>query len=63
MAELKATFSLVNAIFGGIIIWIIATLLDSTAIFSAIANLPAIGLFVGFMFGGFYGERLAMKLV
>jgi len=53
MAETKFAFDLKGAIIFGIVGWILATLLNSTAIFSAIANLPEIGLFLGVIFGAF----------
>jgi len=45
-------FSLLWAIVGGVIGFIIGTLLDSTAIFP-IANIPYIGLFLGVLIGAF----------
>ena len=53
MAATDFKFSLLWAILGGIFGYVLATLLDSTAIFNAIANLPEIGIFIGFIAGGF----------
>ena len=41
----------------GIVFWVLATLLQDTAIFASIANLPEIGLFLGVLFGAF-GKKL-----
>jgi len=53
MADTKPQFNFLWAVLGGIVFWILFTLLDSTSIFSAVANLPAIGLFLGVLVGGF----------
>ena len=52
-------FSLKTAFIGGILGWFLATLLAATAIFP-IANLPQIGLFIGFIFGMFKDELKEM---
>ena len=52
MAIKEFEFSLLGAIAGGIGLWFIATLLAATTIFP-IANLPAIGLLLGVLAGGF----------
>ena len=47
-------FSLLWAIAGGIFCWFLCILLADTAILpGTIVNLPAIGLFLGFLAGGF----------
>ena len=53
MADTKIGFSLLWAVLGGIFGFVLATLLEDTSIFGAINNLPEIGLFVGFIAGGF----------
>jgi len=45
-------FSLLWAIVGGIVGFIVGTLLDATGIFP-IANIPQIGLFLGLLAGAF----------
>ena len=52
----KVSFNLLYAILFGILGWVFATLLADTAIFAAIANLPEIGLLIGFLAGGFKGK-------
>ena len=49
----KFQFDLKGAILFGILGWVLGSLLDATAIFNAIANIPAIGLFLGVLLGGF----------
>ena len=49
----KLGFNRLGAIIFGILGWVLATLLDATGIFGAIANLPEIGLFIGVLAGGF----------
>ena len=53
MAVSDLKFSLLWAVLGGILGFVLATLLEDTAIFGAIPNLAEIGLFVGFLAGGF----------
>ena len=48
-----ADLDIKSAILYGIGFWVIATLLQDTAIFNAIANLPEIGLFLGVIIGAF----------
>ena len=52
MANTKFEFDFVGALLGGILFWALATILDTTGIFNMIANLPAIGLFLGVLIGG-----------
>ena len=49
----KFHFDLKGAILFGILGWVLGTLLDATTIFNAIANISAIGLFLGVLLGGF----------
>ena len=49
----KVGFSILHAIIFGILGFVLAELLASTLIFSAILNLGSIGLFLGFIAGGF----------
>jgi hypothetical protein len=52
MATKTFEFDFVSALLAGILFWALATILQTTAIFGMIANLPAIGLFLGILIGG-----------
>ncbi len=53
MAATGLKFNLLWAVLGAIFGFVVATLLEDTAIFNAIGNLPEIGIFLGFIVGGF----------
>jgi len=53
MAKTTFEFDLIGGLLGGILMWALATILETTGIFNMIANLPAIGLFLGVLIGGF----------
>lgn len=53
MPEQKVDFDLLGALLYGIFTYVLALILESTEIFSMVANLPTIGLFLGIVIGGF----------